>query len=46
MKKEEVLDKKKYKLFSDSMGKNKIILKQKENTKTYISEDKDGRSNK
>ena len=45
MKKTEVLDKNKYKLFSDSFSKTKIILKQKENKKIYISEDKDGRSN-
>jgi len=45
MKKEEVLDKNKYKLFSDSFRKTKVVFKSKETEKTYISEE-NGRSNK
>jgi len=46
MRKEKVFDKNKNKLFSDSLSKNKIVLKSGGKEKTYISEDKNGRSNK
>ena len=44
--KEEVLDKNKYKLFSDGFSKTKIVFKSEGKEKVYIISDKNGRSNK
>jgi len=44
--KEKVLDKNKYKLFSDGFSKTKIVLKSGGKEKIYITSDKNGRTNK